>query len=111
VDLQGSLSGLTASQIELVSSCIVSGTGPKRFNLADLAAGWTSQVNRLQRESLAEQNEGEGWNEQDYVGALHLRNILESGIASAPPRIRDILFPVILATDTQFESFTTQDIS
>jgi hypothetical protein len=78
--------------------------------LSDLVNGWAKHVERLQAEEHSSLDDPLVWGADDYVGALHLRDLVVTGVDQSPPEIHDLALVRVASVDGAFMSFTEPDL-
>jgi hypothetical protein len=78
--------------------------------LSDLVDGWAAHVQRLQAEEHSSLDDPLVWGADDYIGALHLRDLVVTGVDQSPPEIFDVALARGASVDDAFMSFTEPDL-
>jgi hypothetical protein len=78
--------------------------------LSDLVDGWAAHVQRLQAEEHSSLDDPLVWGADDYIGALHLRDLVVTGVDQSPPEIFDVALARVASVDDAFMSFTEPDL-
>lgn len=108
-DVRRFLPGLNDDQFETLTSYEVLEAHNRVTTLAELVAGWTAHVDRIEAESTRSLGDRDVWAEHDFVAMLHLRDRLAAGLQQAPTRIAALVEPLVLASDQRFEAITAPD--
>lgn len=110
-DLQVLFPGLTETDLACLQACSIVDSGGRATTLADLASGWAAHVARFEREATLSWDDPTAWAEDDFVGALHLRDRLALALEQAPARERELVERVLPEIDRRFEQLTKPDTS
>lgn len=81
------------------------------LSMGELLDGWRIQVRRFLSELDSDRDDRGVWGAHDYIGALHLRDALERGLALVGEAERDAAAVLVGKTDREFEGLTEQDRS
>jgi hypothetical protein len=99
-----------AEEIDPLTQVIVTLPYDRRKTLAELVNGWLKHVKHLQAEEHSSLQDARVWGAHDYIAALHLRDMVFTGVDQSPSEIRDIALSRVATTDEIFKSFTEPDL-
>jgi hypothetical protein len=99
-----------AEDIDPLTQVIVTLPYDRTKTLAELVNGWLKHVKRLQAEEHCSLQDPRVWGAHDYIAALHLRDMVFTGVDQFPSEIRDIAVSRVTTADEAFKSFTEPDL-
>jgi hypothetical protein len=97
------------SQIDHLRQRVVALPHGRTKELGELIDGWTQQVERLASEALDRDTKADAWGVHDYIGALHLRDLVANVVAKFESDEAVAVETALRAADSNLRSFTEPD--
>ena len=80
-------------------------------NAVELAVRWSNSVAKLDDDRTLSWSDHSVWTEHDLVGALYLRDAVETGLDALPEPARAKVAAFVGTVDDRYRSFTVEDPS